>query len=63
MFSGHIASFMNGVSKVQDFGNFELSPMDVKKKIHYLLFPKGLCFYKYSLSVFTVHALFTLMKF
>ena len=27
MFSGHIASFKIGVLKVQDFGNFELSPM------------------------------------
>ena len=27
MFMGHIASFKIEVSKVQDFGNFELSPM------------------------------------
>ena len=27
IFSGHTASFKIGVSKVQDFGNFELSPM------------------------------------
>ena len=27
IFSGHIASFKIGVFKVQDFGNFELSPM------------------------------------
>ena len=27
IFSGHNASFKIGVSKVQDFGNFELSPM------------------------------------
>ena len=29
IFSGHIASFKIGISKVQDFGNFELSPMGV----------------------------------
>ena len=28
IFSGHIASFKIRVLKVQDFGNFELSPMD-----------------------------------
>ena len=27
IFSGQAASFKNGVSKVQDFGNFELSPV------------------------------------
>ena len=27
IFSGHTASFKTGVSKVQDFENFELSPM------------------------------------
>ena len=27
IFSGHTACFKIGVSKVQDFGNFELSPM------------------------------------
>ena len=27
IFNGHTANFKNGVSKVQDFGNFELSPM------------------------------------
>ena len=27
IFSGHTASFKTGVSKVQDFGNFELPPM------------------------------------
>ena len=27
MFSGHISSFKIGVSKVQGFGNFELSSM------------------------------------
>ena len=27
IFSGHTESFKIGVSKVQDFGNFELSPM------------------------------------
>ena len=29
IFSGHTASFKIGVSKVQDFGNFELSPMHI----------------------------------
>ena len=29
IFSGHTANFMIGVSKVQDFGNFELSPMSM----------------------------------
>ena len=27
MFSGHTTSFKIEISKVQDFGNFELSPM------------------------------------
>ena len=31
IFSGHIASFKIGVLKVQDFGNFELLPMNVQK--------------------------------
>ena len=51
MFSGHIANFKIGVSKVQDFGNCELSPMDIRKLIFdYALFTTGLCSYKYSLS-------------
>ena len=35
-FSGHIASFKIGVLKVQDFGNFELSPKHMYLKQNYL---------------------------
>ena len=28
IFSGHAPSFKNDISKVQDFGSFELSPMN-----------------------------------
>ena len=33
-FCGHTASFKIGVSKVQDFGNFELSPMRETFNVH-----------------------------
>ena len=33
IFSGHTASFRIEILKVQDFGNFELSPMDASVKL------------------------------
>ena len=39
IFSGHTASFKIGVSKVQDFGNFELSPMLKATMVESVLFP------------------------
>ena len=48
IFSGHTASFKIEISKVQDFGNFELSPMLSTLCIFFLL----------SVDVFTHDSLF-----
>ena len=45
IFSGHTASFKIEISKVQDFGNFELSPMHLG--LH--------CLPKYYLGVSSLH--------